>query len=41
MLTPRPGLLDSPYVVDDPSRPGLHFRVADSAPPDERARLMR
>ena len=41
MLMTRPDFLDSPYVVDDPSRPGLHFLVIDGAPADERRRLMR
>ena len=36
---PPPDFIDSPYVADDDTRPGLHFRVADDAPADERRRL--
>lgn len=39
MLVKRPDFLDSPYVVDDDARPGLHYLVTDDAPADERRRL--
>lgn len=39
MLMLPPDFIDSPYVVDDDTRPGLHFRVTDDAPADERRRL--
>ena len=39
MLMLPPDFIDSPYVVDDDAHPGLHFRVTDDAPADERRRL--
>ena len=39
MLMLPPDFIDSHSVVNDDARPGLHFRVTDDAPADERRRL--